>query len=1017
MAPYNSPVIDGNIGSDWVPDENILSDPADDSPWGGNELRELWLTWDVNNLYIGIEFSVSGNGLTVYLDVVDGGTMSFRDEDGWAGAWRRDVTSDRGIDIYLGGWDGAAMNVYSASDSNSTDIGGFCETATGGSYQAEAKIPWDQIYPGGMPFGAELAIASLLVGGDDYFAADAMPDQPTVGDGEGPDNLENFHTVAVDADSNGVPDFSGTYIAGTVHFSDIDTPPYPIATISPFEGPVVQSSPDDGSWEIYGYAVGDTISFIKVEAAGYRGEYLDAVLVTDPPNDTLDVTLDAFSGAISGSVIPATECSLRAMFTHSSDSAEYTMGAVTDGDGNFIIDHLAGTYWNVTAYPYSPDYSATTVESILVEEPDTTEINIHLEAASVLRGWSDETGDDYGPGTYTYPTEPVFVDGAFDIIDVRIKDYEEAGQIEFEIEMGDLPNASIVDWAPYYPPVNLQKIDIYIDAHGGGSSQGLPNRFANFVPTDYWDWAISADGWWVGMFASNGQSIFDGYTQNVTDVEMSADTSTDVISVRVNKSAFTDHMGTTNWEEFEYWDFIVLSIGHDGDGVGGVRWVNAGTASQWNFGGGAEGDIDPNVIDMTVSAGLDPGTDEPKEPAEPQEVQLDYTISTPVELAAHRAQDITPPTIEFDVEQELAHLYGTRHLLFRAEITDDIAVEEAWLHYRTTASWDSVAMGLSDDEVTWFGDIPVDGRLADTEIPDSLEFYFTAMDAAYNRAILPDDGDSIAPEYPYAVHSDNPSRQVESPYTADSFMVCLPQSSDTLVFDFVSGDMIKIARNDITGSGQVCVEIEYSNVAASDGELANLSDVRRRIQISEVGSDIPLILRLHWLAERTENFDPGQIALCEFGEGLSPRPYGGIYYDVSNVIIGNAFLGTGYWAVGEDLRDIDVEGDLRNIKFSPNPFSPNGDGVYDRVAITWESDFDGSMDLNIYDIHGRSVRELHRNTSFSAGKSPTVWWDGKDDEGNLLRAGIYAVRFEYTYIGDDGVELKTRVNKPIVIIK
>ena len=118
-----------------------------------------------------------------------------------------------------------------------------------------------------------------------------------------------------------------------------------------------------------------------------------------------------------------------------------------------------------------------------------------------------------------------------------------------------------------------------------------------------------------------------------------------------------------------------------------------------------------------------------------------------------------------------------------------------------------------------------------------------------------------------------------------------------------------------------------------------------------------------------------------------------------------------------DLREFTTDGDLRNIRFSPNPFSPNGDGVYDRVAITWESDFDGSMDINIYDISGRFVRELHRNASFQSGKSPTVWWDGRDNEGNLNRAGIYVVRFEYTYIGNEGVELKTRVNKPIVIIK
>ncbi len=1016
IAPYNSPIIDGAIEADWKPDENILSDPPNDSPWSGNELCELWLTWSADHLYIGIEFSVSGNGVTVYIDADEGGTSSFRAEDDWEGAWRRDVTSERPIDIFMGGWNGSAMSVYRAGTTNSIDISGFCESSTGAGFEAEVKIPWAQIYPSGMPVGAEIAVAVLLVGGDDYFAADAMPDQPTVGDGAGPDILENFQIVAVDSDSDGVPDFAGTYIAGFVRFSDIDTPPYPVATIN-CAGRFGESSTSDGSWQLHGFAVGDTLASLKAKTPGYRDGILHEILVTEPPNDTLNITLEPYTGAVRGMIIPAVQCSIVARFSDQSDSARYSISVLSGTGGEFAVGYLAPGYWDITAYPYSADFSATNVESVRVAEPETTVIEIFLEAASILREWTDGVGDDYGPGSYTYPTEPVFVDGAFDITGVRIKDYADAGEIEFEIAMRNIPHYGIVNWAPFYPPLNLQKIDIYIDAHGGGSSQGLPNRNVNFVQTDYWDWAISADGWWVGMFASNGQSIFDGYTQNVIDVSMTADTSANTISIRVAKSAFRDHLGVANWDEFDSWDFIVLAMGHDGDGLGGVRWVNPGSASQWQFGGGAEGDIDPNIIDMSVSAGIDPGTGSVKEPADPQETQLDWTISTPVRLAAHRALDVTPPTIEFDREAELAHLFGTKHLLIRTEIKDDIAVESAWLHYRTAGAWDSVAMGITENRTTWFGDIAVEGRLEDTDIPDSLKFFFTATDAAGNRAILPDDGDSTVPNYPFAVHSANPGRVVSAPITVDSLRICLPQSMDTLDFDFVSGDMIRIARADLTSSGTICVAISYPAVVAREGGLARLSEVRRRIEIG--GADIftPMNLRLHWLGGRISGFEPSQLVLCEYSADIAPRPYGGVLYERANTILGEAFPGTGFWAVGEDLRDFRGKGALRNIAFSPNPFSPNGDGVYDRVAISWESDFDGSMDVDIYDINGNFVRELHRNTSFRSGKSPTTWWDGITHNGTVAKAGIYAVRFEYTYIGEEGVQLRTRINKPIVIIK
>lgn len=1016
QAPYNSPIIDGAIGSDWEIDENVLSDLPDDSPWGGNELRELWVTWDVDNLYIGIEFSVSGNGMTVYIDAGSGGTISFRSADGWSGAWARDVTSERDIEIFMGGWDGADLNAYRADSSSSIDISGQCESSTGTGFDSEVALPWDEIYPGGFPVGAEIRIATLLVGGDDYYAADAMPDQPTVGDDTGPDVLENFQTIAVDADSDGVPDFGGTYIGGTVRFEDVVTPPYPVARIHGYST-YTYSSTDDGSWQIYGPEIGDTLGEIIIEAAGYRGVYVHGVIVTDPPNDTVDVTLEPFTGAIRGEVVPATECSLVAVFTFPTDSGDYSISAWTDAEGEFIIDHLAGVCWNITAYPTSPDYSPTTAESICVAEPETSDVIIYLEAASVLRQWNDATGDDYGPGSYTYPTEPVFVDGAFDIISVKIKDYDEAGQIEFEIEMGDLPTSQVVDWAPYYPPVNLQKIDIYIDAHGGGSSQGLPNRAANLVPTDYWDWAISADGWWVGMLASNGQSIFDGYTQNVTDVAMTADTTSDIIRIRVNKSAFTDNLGAANWSEFENWDFIAISMGHDGSGLDGVRWVNAGSASQWQFGGGAESDIDPNIIDMTVSAGLDPGTGEPKEPADPQEEQLDYTVSTPVELSAHRAMDLTPPTIDYHTDEELAHLLGTKHLLIRAEITDDIAAIEAWLHYRTISDWDSVAMGPSDDGNIWFGDIPVTHDVESENFSDSLHFYFTAEDAAGNRAINPDDGDSAMPLYPYAVHSDNPSREIEAAYSADSFVICVSASVETLEFSFPTGDYVAFARNDLDNTGEpLCVTLSYPDFVGSDGDLARISSVRRFFDFQDIDENTPVIMRLHWLAERTSTLNNDRLVLCDYGGGI-PKPFGGRYYDKASLIVGEIYAGSDFWLVGEDLRGFEDRGVLRNIRFSPNPFSPNGDGVYERVAISWESDFDGSMDIDIYNLHGEKVKLIYRNVSLGAGVSPTVWWDGADDSGSTAKAGIYAVRFEYTYIGDEGVELKIRENKPVVIIK
>ena len=1019
-APYNSPIIDGNIGGDWRVDEELLVDTPGDSPWGGNDLASLWVTWDAANLYLGIDYSVDGNGLTAYLDVGDGGSISFRSEDGWSGAWPRAVTSDRDIEIFLGAWDGAAPGVYRAYPDSSTDVGGSCPSASGGSYHAEVAIPWSILYPSGVPVGAEIGAAVLLVGGDGYFAADAMPNQPTVGDGEGPDNLENFQTISVDADSDGVPDFSGVAVPGRVTFEDIPIPPFPGAEISynvngDFFGETFSDSL--GYFSLTGVADGDTLD-IRLSRIGWEPESLLGYIVETEP-ESVFFELVPQSGAILGTVSPSdVEC-----MVHAVSGTDTAWSDTTDPSGEFELTHLAPGSWSVIAVPTSPDYAETVLDTSLAEG-ETLSVDLILDPAAVLREWTDASGDDYGPGSYTYPTEPVFVEGAFDILSVTVKDFQDAGQIEFEIEMGDIPPYEVVNWAPYYPPLSLQKIDIYIDTHGGGSSQGLENRFANFVATDYWDFAISADGWWVGMFASNGQSIADNYTQNVTGVQMSADTAANLIRIRVDTGALIDHLGPADLSEFEYWDFIVLSLGHDGSGFEGIRWVNPGSASNWNFGGGADGNIDPNIIDMSVSAGLDPATELPKEEADPQEIQLDWTLeeAPPVLLSAHRPVDISPPEIEYDTARALVHLVGTQHLLIRADITDNIAAEKAWLHYSTGGEFDSVSMGKVEGATEWFGDILVPSEIdSTTPLATSLEFYFSASDDAGNRAVFPGDGETEPPEYPFAVVSDNPSRRIPAPYSVEELRSVFDagSSGDSLIFDMPTGDRIAFAAADLPDfpATPCTVGVRYSSFAGSPGEMVELSAVRRLIEISGAAPDPPMNLRLHWMASRLGSWEPQRITLAEYGGDIPmARPYGGSYYHGASVIQGQVTLGSGFWAVARDLRERDAEGALRNIRFSPNPFSPNGDGIYDRTAISWETDYDGSIDIDIYNLSGDHIARLARDMAVSAGKNPNLWWDGISADGRPSPPGIYAVRFELTYI-TGGVELRIRENRPLVIIK
>jgi hypothetical protein len=78
---------------------------------------------------------------------------------------------------------------------------------------------------------------------------------------------------------------------------------------------------------------------------------------------------------------------------------------------------------------------------------------------------------------------------------------------------------------------------------------------------------------------------------------------------------------------------------------------------------------------------------------------------------------------------------------------------------------------------------------------------------------------------------------------------------------------------------------------------------------------------------------------------------------------------------------------------SPNPFSPDGDGVDDLLTIRFEVPFYVSaVNVKIFDLLGRMVCFLSNNR-WSAAYSSLVW-DGRDSRQQRLAVGIYVVFVE-----------------------
>ncbi len=86
-------------------------------------------------------------------------------------------------------------------------------------------------------------------------------------------------------------------------------------------------------------------------------------------------------------------------------------------------------------------------------------------------------------------------------------------------------------------------------------------------------------------------------------------------------------------------------------------------------------------------------------------------------------------------------------------------------------------------------------------------------------------------------------------------------------------------------------------------------------------------------------------------------------------------------------------GDLvARVSLRPNPFTPNGDGVNDRVHIGYDllrvlRDVD--VEAGIFDLSGRRLRRWQRRVA--PGEVADAW-DGKDDQGDLVPPGIYLLQ-------------------------
>jgi len=198
----------------------------------------------------------------------------------------------------------------------------------------------------------------------------------------------------------------------------------------------------------------------------------------------------------------------------------------------------------------------------------------------LIAEWDDETGDDSGPGGYTYPTGEDFTEGALDIDAFDV--YDEGDRYRFVYEMTDLTNPR--DGGLGF---SLQQFQLYVrnSAASDVSTATAGREGTNVAFADPYHYRIVVSGF-------DGESVVEnGAGETVTDdVAVGAYPSLDAVAFSVPKNAVGGDLDQAA--------LAPLVFGYDSEAPGNVRRI-AAEASETTFGGGSS-DADPAVVDMIV---------------------------------------------------------------------------------------------------------------------------------------------------------------------------------------------------------------------------------------------------------------------------------------------------------------------------------------------------------------------------------------------------------------------------------
>ena len=201
----------------------------------------------------------------------------------------------------------------------------------------------------------------------------------------------------------------------------------------------------------------------------------------------------------------------------------------------------------------------------------------------------DPTGDDNGPGTYTYPTDAVYTRGSFDLTSFTLK----VNGAKTDVSVG--VNGNLADPWSMGNGFATQMVFVFIDKdgkEGSGYTKAPSGLNIEFAPGSAWDKLII-------LSPQQPARVNNEVEQKAGDMKK------DIIVPSRTRGAGRNITGTIDTAALgegdpATWSYQVVMQSNEGFPSGTdllTRKVNE-YEGQHRFGGGNDGDCDPHVIEL-----------------------------------------------------------------------------------------------------------------------------------------------------------------------------------------------------------------------------------------------------------------------------------------------------------------------------------------------------------------------------------------------------------------------------------